>query len=291
MKQLLQSFSHLKTIFKDELSEFYVDTEIEELYFIFCEEFLKLSKIDCRISQDFKLNETQILQFKEALQKLRAGLPYQQILGKTEFYCETFFVNENVLIPRPETEELVEIAIKKIQERRAKNQGLNLDFKILDIGTGSGIIPVTLKKHFPEAKVFALDISEKAIEVAKINAENLKADIEFLQQDYLNENLVGLFDIIISNPPYIGKNEISEIENSVKNFEPNIALFSPTEDALEFYIKIAKDCESHLVKGGLLFLEINQKLGTETLELFQNLSHAELLQDLSRNDRFIFGVK
>ena len=291
MKLFLQSYSDLKIIFKDELSECYSTTEIEELYFIFCDEYLKLSKIDCRISQDFKLNETQILQFQDALQKLRAGLPYQQILGKAEFFGETFFVNANVLIPRPETEELVEIAIKKIQEIRAKNQDLNLDLKILDIGTGSGIIPVTLKKHFPEAKVFALDISEKAIEVAKRNAENLKADIEFLQHDYLNENLVGLFDVIISNPPYIGKNEISEIENSVKNFEPNIALFSPTDDALEFYIKIAKDCENHLKKGGLLFLEINQKLGDETLELFQNLSHAELLQDLSGNDRFIFGIK
>ena len=291
MKLLLQSFSDLKIIFKDELSECYSTTETEELYFIFCDEYLRLSKIDCRISQNFLLNETQILQFQDALQKLSTGLPYQQILGKAEFFGETFIVNENVLIPRPETEELVEIAIKKIQERRAKNQGLNLDFKILDIGTGSGIIPVILKKHFPDAKVFALDISEKAIEVAKRNAENLKADIEFLQQDYLNENLVGLFDIIISNPPYIGKNEISEIENSVKNFEPNIALFSPTEDALEFYIKIAKDCEKHLIKGGLLFLEINQKLRDETLELFQNLSHAELLQDLSGNDRFIFAIK
>ena len=291
MKPHLQSFSDLKTIFKDELSECYSTTETEELYFIFCDEYLKLSKIDCRISQNFLLNETQILQFQDALQKLRPGLPYQQILGKAEFFGETFFVNENVLIPRPETEELVEIAIKKIQERRAKNQDLISDFKILDIGTGSGIIPVTLKKHFPEAKVFALDISEKAIEVAKRNAENLKVDIEFLQQDYLNENLVGLFDVIISNPPYIGKNEISEIDNSVKNFEPNIALFSPTEDALEFYIKIAKDCEKHLKKGGLLFLEINQKLGDETLELFQNLSHAQLLQDLSGNDRFIFCIK
>lgn len=291
MKLLLQSFSDLKTIFKHELSEFYVDTEIEELYFIFCDEYLKLSKINCRLSQDFKLNETQILQFQDALQKLRAGLPYQQILRKAEFYGETFFVNENVLIPRPETEELVEIAIKKIQERITKNQDLNLNFKILDIGTGSGIIPIILKKHFLEAKVFALDISEKAIEVAKSNAENLKVDIAFLQQDYLNDNLVGLFDVIISNPPYIGKNEISEIENSVKNFEPNIALFSPTEDALEFYIKIAKDCEKHLKKGGLLFLEINQKLGEETLELFQNPSHAELLQDLSGNDRFIFAIK
>ena len=291
MKLILQSFSDLKIIFKDELSECYSTTETEELYFIFCDEYLKLSKIDCRISQNFLLNETQILQFQDALQKLRTGLPYQQIVGKAEFFGETFFVNENVLIPRPETEELVEIAIKKIQERRAKNQNLISDLKILDIGTGSGIIPVILKKHFPEAKVFALDIFEKAIEVAKSNAENLKTDIAFLQQDYLNENLDGLFDVIISNPPYIGKSEISEIENSVKNFEPNIALFSPTEDALIFYIKIAKDCEKYLNKGGLMFLEINQKLGTETLELFQNLSHAELLEDLSGNDRFIFGIK
>lgn len=287
----MTTISNIKERYLEELSAQYTIGEIDELYFIFCEEFLKLSRIDCRIYQDFKLNKTQILQFEKALQKLSAGLPFQQILGKAEFYGEIFLVNEHVLIPRPETEELVEIAIKKIRDRRIKNQDLKPNFKIIDIGTGSGIIPIILKKNFPEAEIFGMDISEEAIEVAKSNAENLKVEVEFLQQDYLNENLADNFDVIISNPPYIGKNEISEIESSVKNFEPNIALFSPTEDALEFYIKIAKDCEKHLKKGGLLFLEINQKLGEETLALFKDFFHSELLKDLSGNDRFIYGIK
>ena len=163
--------------------------------------------------------------------------------------------------------------------------------KILDIGTGSGIIPIVLKKKFPNADISAIDFSEKALEMAKKNAEFHQVEINFLHQDYLNENLTEMYDVIISNPPYIGIEEAVEIEDSVKCFEPQMALFSPTSNALIFYEKIAKDCENHLSENGMVFLEINQKLGIETKNLFVGvLSEVELVKDLSGNERFVRGV-
>ena len=148
-----------------------------------------------------------------------------------------------------------------------------------------------MKKHFPKAIVSAIEISEKALEIAQKNAVFHKTEINFIHSDYLNTELTENYDIVISNPPYIGIDENTEIEDSVKGFEPNLALFSPTSDALIFYRKIAKDCEKYLTENGLFFLEINQKLGKETLELFKDFSESELVKDLSGNDRFVMGRK
>lgn len=305
---------NIKILFQEELSEIYSKSETEELFSIFAEHFLNLNKIELRHSLEKELSESDYNQFSKAISELKTGKPFQQILGETEFYGMKFFVNEHVLIPRPETEELLELAIKKIQEKSKKNQvfnnGLrepqpdnqqsttNNHFRILDIGTGSGIIPIVLKKHFPEAEISAIDISIDALEVAKRNAEFHKTEINFIHQDYLNKVFDSaqtdseIYDVIISNPPYIGIEENPEIEDSVKGFEPNLALFSPTSDALIFYRKIADDCKDHLTENGLLFLEINQKLGKETLELYQDgFSEVELLKDISGNDRMIFGRK
>lgn len=289
-----ETISEIKEYWNNVLSSNYSPREISDLFDIFCENELQLTKVEVRLSSGIVPKKIQSEGLNICLKKLKEGFPYQQILGVTEFYGETFFVNEHVLIPRPETEELVELAIQKIQclnEFKINHQSSIIDYIILDIGTGSGIIPIILKKNFPDAEIFAIDISEDALKVANRNAENLKVEIEWLLQDYLNTSLPEEFNVIISNPPYIGKNEESEIENSVKNFEPTIALFSPTEDPLLFYKKIAEDCKTHLKKDGLLFLEINQKLGDETLALFEYFSHSELIKDLSGNDRFIFGVK
>ena len=261
--------------FSEALATIYSKEESRILYRYFLEDF-----------QERKL-ENLALEFEKVTEELKKGKPYQQILGYTEFYGNRFFVDENVLIPRPETEELLELAISKIKNLKSKIQNL----KLLDVGTGSGIIPITLKKHFPYAEVFAMDISEKALEIAQKNADFHQTEIKFLQADYLNTNLTEKYDVIISNPPYIGIDENTEIEDSVKGFEPNIALFSPTQDALIFYRKITKDCENHLNENGLFFLEINQKLGKETLELFKNFSESKLVKDLSGNDRFVMGRK
>ena len=261
--------------FSEALATIYSKEESRILYRYFLEDF-----------QERKL-ENLASEFEKVTKELKKGKPYQQILGYTEFYGNRFFVDENVLIPRPETEELLELAISKIKNLKSKIQNL----KLLDIGTGSGIIPITLKKHFPYAEVFAMDISEKALEIAQKNADFHQTEIKFLKADYLNTNLTEKYDVIISNPPYIGIDENTEIEDSVKGFEPNIALFSPTSDALIFYRKIAKDANKFLNEKGMIFLEINQKLGNETLELFKNFSESELVKDLSGNDRFVMGRK
>ena len=276
-----------KRYFKSELSELYTEAESAQLYSIFLYEKTGFDRFQQRrfAHQELLISDEEELQ--EITSELKTGKPYQQILGHTEFYGKKFFVDENVLIPRPETEELVELAKIEIQNLKSKIQNL----KLLDIGTGSGIIPITLKKYFPNAEISAMDISEKALEIAQKNADFHKKEINFIQADFLNTELTEKYDIIISNPPYIGIEENIEIEDSVKGFEPNIALFSPTSDALIFYKKIAKDGEKYLNENGMVFLEINQKLGKETLELFSNYSESRLIKDLSGNDRFVFAKK
>ncbi|UMQ42831.1 peptide chain release factor N(5)-glutamine methyltransferase [Chryseobacterium sp. Y16C] len=296
-----------KRHFKAELSELYTESESAFLCSVFIQKIVGFDSFHQRRFSDQELliqDEQSLLQ---VISELKTGKPYQHIVGETEFYGMQFFVNEHVLIPRPETEELLEFAIQKIQETNVMLNATerNEEFrdssflgmtkrtlKILDIGTGSGIIPLVLKKYFPQAEVTSIDFSEKALETAKKNADFHQLEINFIHGDYLNFDLEQEFDVIISNPPYIGIEEEHEIADSVKEFEPKMALFSPTSDALIFYRKIAEDAEKHLNNNGLLFLEINQKLGPETLELYSNgFSEALLIKDLSENDRFIFGKK
>lgn len=281
------TFAEQKKQFSEAISGLYSREEIQLLFEIFAENILKFDRFTQRNSAEKILPVEDFEKFEEVISELQTGKPYQQILGETEFYGMRFFVNEHVLIPRPETEELLEFAISEISNLQSQTSNL----KILDIGAGSGIIPIVLKKHFPKAEVTSIDFSEKALEVARRNADFHELNINFIQADYLKFSLQEKFDVIISNPPYIGIDEESEIADSVKEFEPKMALFSPTSDALIFYRKIAEDCEKRLNKNGLLFLEINQKLGKETLDLYKNLSEDRLLKDLSGNDRFIFGVK
>jgi len=282
------TISELKNHFKTELSTLYTDSESAFLSSVFIEKIVGFDTFQQRRFAEQELLSEDEKKLIEVISELKTSKPYQHILGETEFYGMTFFVNENVLIPRPETEELLELAIKKIKSSASDIQGL----KILDIGTGSGIIPLVLKKHFPQAEVSSIDFSEKALEVARKNAAFHQLTISFIHADYLNFDLIENFDVIISNPPYIAIDEEQEIEHSVKDFEPTMALFSPTPDALIFYRKIAEDSKKYLNKNGLLFLEINQKLGSETLDLYRNdFEEAALIKDLSENDRFVFGRK
>ena len=282
------TISAFKKYFKTELSGLYNDSESTFLSSIFMEKIVGFDTFQQRRFAEQELLLEDEKRLLEVISELKTSKPYQHILGETDFYGMTFYVNENVLIPRPETEELLELAIKKIKSSAFDAQSL----KILDIGTGSGIIPLVLKKHFPQTEVSSIDFSEKALEVARKNAAFHQLTINFIHADYLNFDLKENFDVIISNPPYIGKDEEQEIEHSVKGFEPTMALFSPTSDALIFYRKIAEDSKKYLNKNGLLFLEINQKLGSETLDLYRNdFEESALIKDLSENDRFIFGRK
>jgi len=278
--------SEFKNYFREQLSELYTPSESEELFYIFAKDILNKDKFEIRRLENLEPEISQQSAFYNHLLQLKLGKPYQQILGESEFFGLKFFVNEHVLIPRPETEEMLELAIGKISN--LKSQTLNL--KILDIGTGSGIIPIVLKKHFPKVEISAIDYSEKALEVARRNAEFHQTDINFIHQNYLENKLMATYDVIISNPPYIGIDEVHEISDSVKDFEPHLALFSPTSDALIFYRKIAEDAQKHLSENGMIFLEINQKLGKETLQLFKDFPESKLVKDLSGNDRFVFAA-
>lgn len=277
----------LQEKFRTELGPIYSASEINELFVIFSEKYLGLSKIELRTGMDEQLSAEQEVLFDEALRNLHLGMPYQQILGEADFFSQKFVIDKHVLIPRPETEELLELAIQQI-----KNSELNMfPLRILDIGTGSGIIPIILKKHFPLATVEAIDFSENALKIAKLNAEKHETDIHFIFGDYLSLELKENYDIIISNPPYISIDEAIEIDNSVKDFEPKMALFSPHQDALVFYRKIAEDAKTNLNENGFIFLEINQKLGAETLQLFEEFPKQELLKDISGNYRMILVQK
>ncbi|WP_144282348.1 peptide chain release factor N(5)-glutamine methyltransferase [Chryseobacterium echinoideorum] len=281
-------FEEIKKVFAQNISDLYEESESRFMFQLFAEDILGWNTILQRQFSGEKISEEHEKKFKHIISELKTGKPYQQILGETEFYGMKIFVDENVLIPRPETEELLEFAIKKIKNSKLNVQAL----KILDIGTGSGVIPLVLKKCFTEAEVTSIDVSEKALEIAKKNAEFYQLNINFIYADYLNFNFNEKFDIIISNPPYIGIDEEEEIAHSVKGFEPAMALFSPTSDALIFYRKIADDAQKYLNENGLLFLEINQKLGKETLALYKkNFPEAELIKDLSGNDRFVMVKK
>ena len=280
------TINQVKNLFSEELQSLYTSVECEELFFIFCEKILNLNKIDIRSQLENSISAENQNEFLKTISILKEGKPYQQILGETYFYGNRFFVDENVLIPRPETEELIELIESRLSHLKKEK------LKILDVGTGSGCISISLAKIFPNAEVSSIDISEKALNVAQKNADFHKVKVNFIQKDYLTGKLDEIYDIIVSNPPYIDVFEREEIPYSVKNFEPNIALFAPENRVLAFYEKIAQDSENHLKKGGFVFLEINQKLGKETLQLFQDvLAKSELIKDLSENDRFVIGEK
>lgn len=227
------------------------------------------------------------------LEELKTGRPLQYILGETEFYGLKFKVNPSVLIPRPETEELVDWVLIELRNLNEGTEGL----KIIDIGTGSGCIPVSIKKYFPKAEIYAMDISAKALNTAAENAELNQTDLNFIQDDILdpkNDQLLHTqFDVIISNPPYVTWSEKGQMMPNVLEHEPHTALFVPNDDPLIFYCAIADFAIQHLLERGLLFLEINENLGPQTLDLLKKMgfSNIELRQDIRGKDRIIRAVR
>jgi release factor glutamine methyltransferase len=212
-------------------------------------------------------------------------VPIQYILGETEFYGLPFYVNESVLIPRPETEELVDW----IQKENYKSAELN----ILDIGTGSGCIAIALRHEFPSSTVDAFDVSEKALETAKQNATHNKLEVNFKAVDILNAPAFNKkWDIIVSNPPYITENEKDTILSNVLDHEPHLALFVPDNDPLLFYREIAFFAQQYLTPAGKLYFEINRNAGNHTLELLTGMGYrdVELRKDISGNDRMVRAI-
>ena len=267
------------------LAPIHGEGEAESFFYLILEDKHQLKRIDLALQPELEFSSETILIWNAFLEQLKLEIPVQYLLGKTSFYGLDFEVNENVLIPRPETEELVSWVLES-QKGTENSQ----NSKILDIGTGSGCIAISLVKNSKNVQVYALDVSEKALATAKKNALNNTVEVQFILQNILEaENLNISFDIIVSNPPYVRNLEKAEIKKNVLDNEPHLALFVEDNDALLFYRKIAQLAQKNLNQNGQLYFEINQYLGKETVALLQqlNFKNIELRKDIYGNDRMI----
>jgi release factor glutamine methyltransferase len=277
-----------KSYFVNQLSSIYDKQECESFFYIILENKHLLKRIDLALDRNLKFSDAEITIWNLILEQLKLEKPIQYLLGESFFYGLKFKVDDSVLIPRPETEELVEMIV--INQKELKNRKGDGKIKILDIGTGSGCIAISLAKNIPETEIFALDVSEKALAVAKKNAEINDVNINFILSNILTtNNLIQEFDVIVSNPPYVRNLEKQEIKKNVLENEPHLALFVDDDDALIFYRKIAELAQKNLSINGLLYFEINQYLSKETVELLKkmNFKNIELKQDIYGNDRMI----
>jgi len=275
----------LRANFTKDLSGIYDNEEILSFFYILSEKELGLKRVDVALHLDRTLSNAEFIQFEEAKKRLHNQEPIQYILGDTYFYGMLFVVNEHVLIPRPETEELVEYIIN---EHKNSKKGL----KILDVGTGSGCIAISLAKNLEKSEVYGVDISTKAIEVAKKNAQKNDVAVTFIKQDILaQEKLFQEFDIIVSNPPYVRELEKEEMKSNVLDNEPHQALFVSDENPLVFYKKITELASTSLKDNGALYFEINQYLGEQTVRMVKEFEfkNIELHKDLFGNDRMVFA--
>ena len=278
----------LKQAFTDSLKDLYPSEEIQSFFNLLAEKQLGLTRIDVALQPEKKISEEDKLEFDKAIVRLKAFEPIQYILGDTEFFRLPFLVDKNVLIPRPETEELVAWIADEAQ---------NENITILDIGTGSGCIAISLAHQLPKTIVGAIDISDKALAIAKQNATLNNVNVNFMKVDVLEfekslileKHLDSKFDVVVSNPPYVRMLEKELMQPNVVAHEPNIALFVEDEDPLLFYRKIAQLCKIYLKPEGVLYFEINEYLSKEMKEMleFVGFKHIEIRKDMFKKDRMI----
>ncbi len=264
----------------DAISTHYEPSEARAIAFRCLDLGWNLSSMDIILKKEVDLPED----WSSRLARLAAGEPLQYVMGKTYFRDHLFSVNSETLIPRPETEELVDLVLSHATENAS----------VLDVGTGSGCIPISLKLERPSLQVEAWDISEGALTMARQNANALQVEVEFKQHDIFSwPTSAGSWDVIVSNPPYVTDEEKKEMANHVLAHEPHLALFVPNDDALKYYVALADFAQERLRAGGYLFLEINQYFGTQTVELLfsKGFQEVKLLQDFKGNDRMIVTQK
>ena len=274
-----------KKEFFNKLNELYPTTEIQSFFNLLVEFSLNLSRIEVALKPDFEISKTDLEFLKKAQIDLTCQIPIQYIIGETEFYGLPFKVNKHVLIPRPETEERVSWIINESKVKSQKSK-----VTILDIGTGSGCIPISLAKNLPNATIYALDISSEALKTAKSNAELNNVTINFIEADILNLlELPQQFDFIVSNPPYVRALEKEQMQENVLKNEPHIALFVEDNNPLLFYDKISDLAKNYLSKNGDLYFEINQYLGKETVDLLasKGFKNIVLKKDMFGADRMV----
>ena len=287
----------LKTLrenFYTSLKEEYPDTEIQSFFNLLAEYLLKMKRLDVTLNLFAPISGKKVEKFENATNRLKKHEPIQYIIGATEFYGLPFKVTESTLIPRPETEELVQWII---DIAKSKTETLS----ILDIGTGTGCIAISLAENIPDAKVYAIDVSKKALIISKMNSKLNKVDVEFFELDILNwksaySDLVLndlQFDIIVSNPPYVRELEKAQMSANVLRYEPDLALYVEDDEPLIFYKAITEFAAEHLTNNGQLFFEINQYLGAEMLGLLDesDFTDVELKKDIFGNDRMVSGTK
>ncbi|WP_278626516.1 peptide chain release factor N(5)-glutamine methyltransferase [Parabacteroides gordonii] len=268
------------------LKDYYPLSEIKAFTRLIMERVCDIQPHQFLLCKDKELSEKEKSQIHNIVERLTKYEPIQYIFGKTDFYGFEFEVNPSVLIPRPETEELVELIVRDYPKRK--------ELEILDVGTGSGCIAITLKKLLNKSQVYALDVSEEALKTAKRNAIRNRAPITFFQKDILTpsetaDSIEEEFDIIVSNPPYIMEKEKVDMEANVLDYEPSLALFVPDDNPLLYYHRITLFAEQKLKKKGYLYFEINSQMGEQVVSMLRMMEFKsiELIQDLSGKDRFV----
>ncbi|MCK0131822.1 peptide chain release factor N(5)-glutamine methyltransferase [Flavobacteriaceae bacterium F08102] len=268
--------------FETELITLYAIEEIKSFFNLLTAHFFNLSRVDLALTPNLSITDTDIQRLNNALYRLKNHEPIQYIIGSTSFFGLPFKVNQNVLIPRPETEELVAWILNEYPSDQ--------EIVILEIGTGSGCISISLAHHLPKAKIIAIDISESALNLAESNAKLNHVAVQFSLKDILNDQHFDNLkvDLIVSNPPYVRTMEQSEMQENVLAFEPHIALFVEDDDPLLFYRAILEVAKNTLQEHGKIFVEINQYLSNETAILFEEHGfNTTLRDDLNSNPRMI----
>ncbi|QBA64380.1 peptide chain release factor N(5)-glutamine methyltransferase [Muriicola soli] len=276
----------IKHIFHKELDQRYGSDEVDHFFYYFIEHYLELPKFHLALHPEWIITKEEEGVFFRGLSALKQGQPLQYVLGITYFMDLPIKVNKNVLIPRPETEELVRRIIKDYKD-------FSGPLRILDIGTGSGCIALSLSKYLPDANIKGIDLSPGALKMAKENARLNELDVEWVESDIRIMNLTqDYYDIIVSNPPYVLDMEKSEMEEHVKEAEPPMALFVPDDKPLVFYEYIVREARKALVEGGAIYLEINQRFGKEVSSLLKdhNFESIELSRDLHGRDRYVKAI-
>ena len=291
MKIASNKLSDLYTFYKNELSAMYDETELYSIFELVCEKYLNYTKTDVRKYFMDNINQSNLINIYNTAVELKKGLPIQYILKEAFFYDSYFYVDGSVLSPRPETEELVDLILKEITIN-LKTSPLH----IIDMGTGSGCIPITLKKHIPTATVAGIDVSDNALKVAAVNASKHNVNIDFKKYDILNpeSNLNQVFNVIVSNPPYIIHAEAMQMDERVLNYEPALALFVDDRNPIIFYKKIIDLCETNLSTKGFLFFELNPLFANDVLNYAvatNNFNSLEIINDMSGKQRFLKAHK
>lgn len=285
------TLNEARTVLTKELKNVYEIAELRNIIELVIEHITNMSRAEQVKNKVPYLTCTQLEDIDAITERLKKNEPVQYVLGEAWFAGMKFKVNKNVLIPRPETEELVDWIVKESQKSNPesiRDKGQN----IIDVGTGSGCIPITLKKKLSQATVSAIDVCSEALFTASENSIELGAEVNFVLLDFLDEEKwkeLGQYEIIVSNPPYVKQSEINTIHERVKEFEPHLALFVPDNDALLFYKKLSDFAVKHLKSGGSLFVEINEALGEQVINMFKSAGFAniELRKDMQGKDRMI----